>query len=351
MALLLRDREATPEAAAPPPGGAASIVSPAFACETCGTAMARGQDWCLECGTAAPGRLGARPGWRAAFTVVGLTLLLVCCAVVASYAALTSDAERDAAAPSGGTGEPIIAQTPGVTPPATGTLVQPAAPTGPGTTAPPVVPPGPVVPVTPPPAAKNTPIAPITPAPAPATSGTTKPSPSTNASPGSPGSSGTSTDEPAAPALISLKADAASTYDPAKRRGAEFGPAKNAVDGKSGTVWDVVVPADNRPLGVGLVVNLGAPHKLSSLTIDTPTSGFRLEIYGAVDAKQLPADVLDKRWIHLTDRKAVQDGATIPLAGKGKDAKVQLVLLHFTQPAEPTDPRVAIGGIELHGTP
>ena len=98
MALLLKDREATPEAAPQPPDGVVTVAAPDYACEVCGNAMARGQDWCLECGTAAPGRLGARPGWRAAFTIVGLTTLLLACAVVAAYAALTSDAERTASA-------------------------------------------------------------------------------------------------------------------------------------------------------------------------------------------------------------------------------------------------------------
>jgi len=94
VALLLKDREAGSEAAGPPPDGVGSDTAPDFACESCGAAMERGQDWCLDCGTAAPGRLGARPGWRAAFTVVGVTTMLLLCAVVAAYAALTGDAER-----------------------------------------------------------------------------------------------------------------------------------------------------------------------------------------------------------------------------------------------------------------
>jgi hypothetical protein len=48
--------------------------------------MAQEQDWCLSCGTAAPGRLGERPGWRAALTVLGATLALV--AVYCSQEAL-----------------------------------------------------------------------------------------------------------------------------------------------------------------------------------------------------------------------------------------------------------------------
>jgi hypothetical protein len=149
---------------------------------------------------------------------------------------------------------------------------------------------------------------------------------------------------------VPFKPDAASTYDPGKRAGAEFGPAKNAIDAKPKTVWDVTTPADGEPLGVGLLIKLGAPLSLHSLRLTTPTPGFRLEIYGAVDDKQLPEDILDKRWIHLTDRKNVVDDGLISLKGKGGGTKVSVLLLYFTQPAEPTDPRVAIGDVALRAT-
>jgi len=303
--------------------------------------MERGQDWCLDCGRAAPGRLGARPGWRAAFTVVGATLLLVCCAVVASYAALTSDAERSASAPSPGSGQPIIAGTPPVAQPAPGTPIQPGG-TGPGTT-----PPTATIPLP----AAGKPIIPVpqTGAPLPNTpvipSG--KKAPATGTQPP------TGTQAPAVPAtprIVPLKANAASTYDPTKRAGAEFGPAANAVDKNPDTVWDVVVPADGQPLAVGLLIKLGAPLALQSLKLDTPTPGFRVELYGAVDDKQLPRDIIDKRWIHLTDRKAVVSGEEISLKGKGDGAKLKLFMLYVTRVADTSDPRVAIGNVELRAT-
>jgi len=359
VALLLRDREAAPEAAAQPPGGGGPGAAPDFACEICGAGMQRGQDWCLECGTAGRGRLGARPGWRSAFTVVGLTLLLVYGAVMASYAALTSDAERTASAPTAGDGAPIQAQTPGIPGPAP-TTIQPGA-TGPGTTPPAStqVPPGAgQVPLTgtplPPSAAdavkraqqlmlKGRPIPPA------ANSGVAPP-----ASAGTTPSKGAPAAPPAtpnvAPQVIKLKSGAAATYDPAKRAGAEFGPAANAIDGKAGTVWDVTAPADGNPLGVGLLVNLGAPYALESLRLATPTPGFRAELYGAVQ-KDVPADVLDKRWQHLTDRKQVADGEPIDLKGKGDAPKYQLFLVYVTLPAEATDPRVAIDEFTLRGSP
>jgi hypothetical protein len=307
--------------------------------------MVRGQDWCLECGNAAPGRLGARPGWRAAFTVVGLTTLLLLCAVVAAYAALTSDSERAASAPSTGDAGPIVAATPtpGTTPPAA--TVQPGA-TGPGTTPPATNPNAkPLIPVAPPGKATNTPVAP------PAAAG--------KGAPAAPGPAAAPTSDPAptgsaaapAPGDIALKRDAAKTYNPLNRAGAEFGPAANAIDSKSGSVWDVVVPADGQPIGAGLVIDLGKPYALSSLRLSTATEGFTVEIYGAKSAKQLPVDVIDKRWIHLTDSKGTLDNDPISLKGKGEGAKVQLVLLYFTVPATPTDPKVAIKDVKLRGTP
>lgn len=363
VAMLLKDRETIPQAAGQPPSGEVSVTAPDFACEACGAEMQRGQDWCLECGTAAPGRLGARPGWRAAFTVVGLTTMLLLCAVVAGYAALTSDAERSASRPAAGSANPITAQTPGAVAPTTPGAI-PVAPgaTGPGTAAPPVAPPmappaagantKPIIPVQPPPPTTNTPVAP-TPPPAAATNkpGATGSTGSTAGSTGSTDSTGSTATTTPGSELIALRKDAARTYNQPARAGAEFGPAAYAIDGKPNTVWDVVVPADGQPIGAGLVIDLGRPYALSSLRLATTTPGFTLEIYGAKSAKQLPADVIDKRWIHLTDRKAVLDDGLIRLKGKGDGAKVQLLLLHITDAAEPTDPRVAIGDVALRGTP
>ena len=357
MALLLKDREAGAGTAQPPPDGAVSATAPDFACEACGAAMARGQDWCLECGTAAPGRLGARPGWRAAFTVVGATTALLLCAVVAAYAALTGDAERSASTAPVGSADPITAQTPGAVAPGTVTPgavpVQPGA-TGPNTTAPPATPTPPIIPAKPPGPVENVPVRPPAAASsgqddAPGSSGTG--SSSTGAT-GSTGSTGTSAaTAPSGPAEIAFAKDAAKTYNQPARPGAEFGPARYAIDDKPSTVWDVVVPADGQPINAGLVIDLGKPHALHSLRLATTTPGFTVEVYGAKSAKELPLDVIDKRWIDLTEKKDVADDTLISLKGKADGAKVQLVLLHFTTPGTPTDPRVAIGDVALRGTP
>jgi hypothetical protein len=370
VALLLRDRDATPAAATPPPNGDASATVPDYACEACGAGMQRGQDWCLECGTAAPGRLGGRSGWRAAFIVVGATLLLVFGAGLAGYAALTSDAERTASAPTAGNGNPIIAPAPapGV-PGVPGTSPETIVPgaTGPGTTPPSVssTPANPNQPLpgqipgvqTPARPGANLPVIPptrpVTPAgnqPVVPPAVTQKLPPGTTAAPKT---TTPSTAKPAtvAPQVVDLAAGAAKTYDPAKRAGAEVGPAANAVDGKRSTVWDVTVPADGNPIGVGLLVDLGSAQALQSLRIATDTPGFSVELYGAVATGELPADVLDKRWQHLTDVKSVQDDASITLKGKGEAPKYQRFLVWVTKPGEPTDPRVAIGELTLRATP
>jgi hypothetical protein len=322
--LLERDREAPVPDAPPPAIEGERPTAPDVPCATCGAAMSPGQDWCLECGSAAPGRLGAKPaGWRAAFTLVAATLLLVGGAVVASYAALTSDAEREATRPSAGNGAPIVAQAPPAQAPAA-----PAAPTGPGT-APKAQPnaPRPKIrrPVTPP--VSRAPAQPSTPAPTPAAPAA-----------------------PAAPAIaaIPLKAGAASTYDPYKRPGAEFGSARKATDGKPDTVWDVTLPADGQPVRTGLVVDLGGAYKLDALQITTPTPGFTVELYGT-DASGTPDDILDKRWTHLTDGKAVADGQTISLKGK-TSKRLRSVVLWFTAVGDAADPRVAIGEVGVRGT-
>jgi len=309
--------------------------------------MQRGQDWCLECGTAAPGRLGARPGWRAAFTVVSVTLLLVVGAVLASYAALTSDAERTAAAPPIGSGQPIpAAGTPATLPPA---ALNPGA-TGPNTTQP-LVPPPPVtgnttIPLPPPAAGANKQVAPpatIKPPPPP-------PPATANAPKATTGSQNATTAAVPKPETVKFRLDAAKTYDPAKRAGAEFGPAMNAIDKSKLTVWDVVVPADAKPIAAGLMVDLGKPYALRALQIATSTPGFGAEIYGARSAKQTPVDILDKRWEHLTDIKSVGDDKIVSLANKSKD-KHQLLLVYITLPADQADPRVAIGKLTVSGTP
>lgn len=332
----MRDRETSPaDAPTTGPDGAEAPAPDPGVCPTCGSPLQRGQDWCLDCGTAAPGRLGGRPqGWRAAFVLITATLLLVGGAVVASYAALSGDSERDADRPAAGSGAPIVADVPpaSATPP-----TAPAQPTGPGTAQQ-------TTPVTPPNAGRPqsgvgraAPATPPTPA---------QPSPSPSPSP----APSTPSPQPAAPKPVDIKlaADAARTYDPYARPGAEFGAAKKATDGSAETVWDVTYPADNQSARVGLVVDLGGVYDLDSLKVSTPTPGFAVEVYGTQNAST-PTDILDKRWTNLVAKKGVADGQSIALKGKS-DKRFRRIVLWFTAPADQTDPRIAIGDVSVRGT-
>ena len=339
MALLLRDRDATSEVATGPPGGGPPVVAPDFACEACGAAMLAGQDWCLECGTAAPGRLGARPGWRAAFTVVALTLLLVVGAVVASYAALTTDAERQrlrprrpaTAARSPRPGRRAVPpRTPGA--PRSSPAHRPRHDAAGRRHHPPAA--GParrravtIIPVAaarrhrarrPGRAARRAPRRRAATTPPPAAPRRRRPRRRRR--------------PPASAAARQVRQGLRLDVRPGQARGRGVRPGRYAVDKSMKTVWDVVVPADGKPIAAGLMLDLGKPYALRAIEIATPTEGFTVELYGAVCNKETPEDILDKRWEHLTDIKDATDGKLVSLLKKSEN-KQQLLLLYITSRA------------------
>jgi hypothetical protein len=309
--------------------------------------MVPDQDWCLACGTAAPGRLGTRPGWRAATTVIGITAVLVIGAVVAGYAALTGDAGREAAAPAPASAVPVAPAPPADTTPA----APPAATTTtPTTPAPPAK--GGALPKVKTPSSSSAgavtarPVVPAKPTSPTSTGSSTTPS-STTPTQTTPTSTGTTTTpsatpKPAAPTPISLGSDAGSIYDP-YQRAAQAGDAPKALDGNHSTAWFVTAKSPDQ-MGVGYEVDLGKLRGVRELELATSTPGFRVEVY-ATDEASLPPDILDTRWSHITNRSDVdsaaaadaQDGNT---AGDGKErivlgsgsSKYRHVLLWFTQP-------------------
>ena len=339
--------EAAPEAPpASPPEQPASPPEAGRTCDACGAAMQADQDWCLTCGTAAPGRLGERPGWRAASTVIALTLLLVLGAVGAGYAALTGDsnAKKAAAAPPAAGQPQTQAQVapPAATTPPAATQTQPTIPAQPAKPKklPKVHTPQPGTtqgsPVTPtPPAATTPPSTGSTPATGSTGTGTTTPK-TTTTPPADPG-----------PQPIDLNGDAGTVYDPYSRVKAS-GEATRALDGDATTSW-YVDPKDPAQVAVGYAVDLGKLQGVREIRLQTPTPGFRVEIY-ATDETALPPDILDTRWSHIKDVSDVgvkNDGKQTIVLGAGT-SKYRNVLLWFTQP--PTDaPRLRITELELLG--
>jgi hypothetical protein len=337
MTLLLRDpdaKAAEPDAETPPE---------VRTCPRCSSPLEPGQDWCLNCGEAQPGRLSALPGKRAFATVMALTALIVGGAVAASYAALnhgspsTTPADQLAQVPSSATPaatEPApVAPAPAASTPApAATDTTPAPADGGG-----ALPDAGTTPATPAPS----------PTPTPSPSGSTQ-SGSTGSTSGSTSgtSTGTSSDSgstkstprttttptQAPPEPIALADGAATLYDPYKRDTAA-GDAAKAVDGNPGTSFPVTVADGATQIGAGLVVDLGKTRGIRELDLTTKTPGFKVELY-ATDSDELPPDVLDTRWAHVKDITDVGTGAggkQIVTLGSGT-SKYRHVLLWFTTP-------------------
>lgn len=340
-------------------------------CDACGAAMAAGQDWCLECGTAAPGRLGARPGMRAAATVVSLTLALVGGAVAASYAALSDDSQQAANAPAPPSGDPVAQAPPGtIQSPAPSDALPPVTPPAGATTTPTI----PTIPSTTTPTVPKIPSIPNFPTQTPSTSSPTvtvpkvttptTTTPSTDNDGDSDSNSGdgdttttpktTTTPERQDPQPISLAADAASAYDPSKRATAKGDP-KLAIDDKPSTSWTVSTADGSKDMATGIVIDLKSKVGVRVIEIATSTPGFRAEIYAA-DSDELPPDILDTRWAHITDRSKVdqQSSKDRNKAGDGKErivlgggsAKYRYVLLWVTTPPS-GGPTVKVSELDL----
>jgi hypothetical protein len=303
--------------------------------------MEADQDWCLNCGTAASGSLGEGAGWRAASTVIAITAVLVLGAIGASYAAITSnDGKKPAPVPSAvqqqAQATPPAATPPATTPPAastpttsTPTQSTPSTSTGqlPKVTTPKSTPSG-AAPITPTQSTPITPVpstsTPITPTPSGTNNTSTSPSTTTNQQP----------TQPAGPQPIQLAGDAGKAYDPYGKSKAS-GEAERAIDDDPATSWYVDLK-DPAQAGLGYAIDLGKLQGIREIDLQTPTPGFRIEVY-ATDETELPPDILDTRWSHITNVSDVgtkDDGKQEIVLGAGT-SKYRNLLLWFTKP--PTD--------------
>jgi hypothetical protein len=341
-ATLEQPRTDAPDA--PPPE---APEAPARLCASCAAPLAEGQDWCLECGTAQPGRLGGRPGWRPALTVLALTGLLATGAAAAAYAALSSEAQREAAAPPPPAAAPQVAQPPVQTAPPAETTPKVEAPKSDAADVPKADLPADDGADAPAPADDD-----ATASPAPSTGGDDSSS-SGGGGTGSGGSdtgsgSGTGTGSDTGSdtgssddgTALDLSADAAGTYDPEGRGQGQVGDPADAVDGRASTAWQAPV-ADDGQVRIGLVLSLEEAQTLSKLEVTADTPGFSFEVYGT-RSTELPPDVLDGRWEHVTDRSDAGVTENVSLSDRYRH-----VLVWFT--AQPADTIVRIPDVRLFG--
>ncbi len=262
-----------------PQGGETSAPATGPVCPKCGHAMAPEQDWCLNCGAAAPGSVGGA-GWRPAAGIAAITIALVLGAAAAGVAALS---KKSPAAPVTTT---TVAQ---VAPPTTPAATTPSTPTTPlpGVTTPPKIP---LKAVTPLPATTLTPTTPATPATTPAETKAKEEA-------GKTGGSGTEKKEPEP---ILLDTNAAQTYNPYAYPAANFGDPSLAIDGDSSTGWTAQVnPATAPRLAEGLLIDLKTAQKLSAVKLVTTTPGMIVQVYGA-NGHTIPSSITDKAWVTLS---------------------------------------------------
>jgi hypothetical protein len=333
-------REAPPEQ---PPAKPEAVRT----CASCGAPMEPDQDWCLTCGAAASGSLGRRPGWRAASTVIGITAALVLGAIAASYAAITSD-DGSKPAPAAPAQQQAQATPPATTPPAASTPTQ-STPTQSTPTQSTPTTPGKLPKVKTP--KSNTsgaaPITPTTSTPTTSTPTTSTPSQTNTNTTTSPSTSTNQSTQPAGPQPIELAGDAGKTYDP-YGKAKQSGETERALDDDPQTSWYVDL-ADPTQAGLGFAMDLGKLQGIREIDLETPTPGFRIEVY-ATDETDLPPDILDTRWSHITNVSNVgakDDGKQKIVLGAGT-TKYRNLLLWFTKP--PTDgARIRLTEVKLLG--
>jgi hypothetical protein len=266
----------------------------AHACANCGSPLAAGQDWCLQCGAGAPGSLSSRtPSWRSAAVLATALVVLVAGAATAAYAALNKSNSAPPAATTiaQATTPPVTTPTTPVTPAPTATA--PAKIGTPTTIKPTPLPKPTKIPLTPTvtPTPKATTTLALT---TPSGSGTNTPSATT------PNKAKEEVVGEAHPAALLLDTDAAATYNPYNYAASNFGDPSLAIDGDTTTAWTALVEPSVAPkLAEGIVIDLNTARKLAAVALSTDTPGMTVQVYGS-DAATLPTSITDPAWVALT---------------------------------------------------
>ena len=261
-----------------PPAGPPAATATGPVCEKCAAPLAPGQDWCLQCGSGAPGSVGGG-GLGSLATIVAVTVVLVLGAGAAAYAALSIKQRR----------APLVTTTVAqATPPPAATPTTPGLAT-PGTTVPGLTKP-PKIPLqaTTPTATTTTP-----------TTTTTTTTPTTTTNSKEKGTTGGAGSEPKVEPLL-LDTNAASTYNPYGYPATNFGDPSLTIDGDTSTGWSAqVIPASAPNLAEGVLIDLHTAQKIGSLKLVTTTPGMTVQVFGA-NGHTVPASITDPAWKTLS---------------------------------------------------
>jgi hypothetical protein len=279
------------EPAAPPRAAARS-------CANCGAPLRDGQDWCLQCGTGAPGSLvSGSHHWRPVAAVLSAVALLIATAAVAAYAALSKSSGRPKPALS------ALARAPALPPAGAATAV-------PGTrtaTPPPTVPKlgsaaKPLVPLVKPP---KVPLVATPKATKPAATTPAATHPVTTTTPAATHTTTTTPPASTTPAeklseAIVIDTNAATTYNPDGLPASGFGDPTLAIDGETSTAWTArVEPAVAPKMAAGLLIDLKSAQRLAALELITSTPGMWVQVFGST-AAAAPASITDPAWARLS---------------------------------------------------
>ena len=345
MATLLADPPA-PAGAGQTQPAAAQAPAAARNCANCGAPLNAGQDWCLHCGTGAPGSLeSGSHNWRAAAAVLSAVALLVAGAAVAAYAALSKSSAhpksalaalaRTPALPAAGAAStlPSIAKlTPPPTVPKLGGVAKPLLPLVKLPKAPLVSPAKAPATTTPAPAATITHPATITP---PAAT-------HTNSTP-----TASTTPAEALSEAIVIDTNAATVYNPDALPASNFGDPTLAIDGETSTAWTALVePAVAPKMAAGLLVDLKSAQRVSTLALITSTPGMSVQVFGSA-AAAAPASITDPAWVRLSKVVVAKHKAHIKLS-KPKQGFRFVVLWISKAPASAVGSAQAPGHVSVN---
>lgn len=333
-----------------PQGGAPAPAAPDApaageprACANCGAPLAAGQDWCLKCGSAAPGSLAApSPGWRSGAAVLGAVALLIAGAGAAAYAAFGKSEQAPRPAPA------ALARVPATSAPGAVVTPPPAAP-GAITPTPKVGAPTTIRPTLPLSRAPRIAVPPLTPKPASTPTPAATPTRTTTTTPSKSGTGGSSSQpaegEPKSKAIL-LDTNAASTYNPTALPASSFGDPSLAIDGDSTTGWTALVERATAPkMAVGLTIDLKTPLRLGALALVTSTPGSTVQLYGTA-ASSLPAAITDPSWVRLSPAFVEKKRRMRLTLGQPKRA-LHFVALWISKAPAASAGRVSINEIEL----